>query len=557
MGRLLKSVSGKIYVWLVFVAGLYLIVIRPLGAGLLLVPGDLGDARLCMYLLEHFYRWMVGLDSSFWNAAFFYPYNLTVAFSDSFLGEGPFYAIFRLAGLHPYAAYQSFYILGFFCNYAASAYVLSRLGFKPWAVGIGAFLFTFDLPILAQENHTQLLYRFAVPLACFYLWSFYQNPKLGKLILFLFFLTLQFYFSIYLGLFLAMLSAALAIFHPLFAGDGAWKEKLFVWPKNLIKAWVEAGFLERVLSVLSAAFVAAALVFLFKPYMDVVRIYGFDRNWSDILGFLPTPQSYLIADRSALWGWLSRGFMGVSQRQEQQLFIGMAAWILVIAGVLGRFPSDQGRLAWANLAAAFFLILLTLKVGGFSLYDVFQAVPGFNSIRAVGRIELVLLWPVSVFIAWTIHSISIGKARSKGWMIFASLASVLLILEPVFYQHVTYNKVEAENRLERLRQQIPPNLPMGPILFVAVTDKEKDRYQELDAMLVAQQLGWPTLNGYSGNVVPGSQLLPRTCDQAPKRIIQYMRFVKNIDQSFYLSLIRRVVPVGFTDCKPQWWNAMP
>ena len=151
--------------------GLWMVVIVPLGPRLANIPGDLGDARLNNYLLEHFFRWISGLDKSFWNAEFFYPYPDTVAFSDNFLGSGIFYALFRWIGLDQETAYQGWYIWGFFLNYLAAAYVLSRLKFNPIGAAAGAFFFAFGLPVLAKESHAQLLYRFGVPLACLCLWQ--------------------------------------------------------------------------------------------------------------------------------------------------------------------------------------------------------------------------------------------------------------------------------------------------------------------------------------------------------------------------------------------------
>ena len=59
------------------------------------VPGDLGDARFNNYVLEHFYQWISGTVQGYWNAAFFYPYSGTMAFSDTLLGSAPLYALFR------------------------------------------------------------------------------------------------------------------------------------------------------------------------------------------------------------------------------------------------------------------------------------------------------------------------------------------------------------------------------------------------------------------------------------------------------------------------------
>jgi len=91
---------------------------------------------------------------------------------------------------------------------------------------------------------------------------------------------------------------------------------------------------------------------------------------------------------------------------------------------------------------------------------------------------------------------------------------------------------------------------------VARNQEEPFWTNEIDAMLLAQELGWPTLNGYSGNFPPGYAPAD-SCRQLPARIENYMNFAGISNPSYYLGIIRRVIPLGFKDCDPTWWNKMP
>ena len=237
--------------WLPFLLGFWLVALRPLGLQLQNIPGDLVDARFNSYVLEHFFRWLTGLDRGFWNAAIFFPYQLSIAFSDNLLGLAPLYAFFRSIGLDRIAAFQGWYLLSFCCNYLAAAYVLSRLKLAPLAVGVGAFFFTFGLPVLAQENHAQLLYRFCIPLACFTLWRFYEKPRLGTLAALGFWVVWQFYLTIYIGIFLLILLAALVVLLPLFVPEPRPMDRLTLWPRRLWEGWLQSSRLERLLSGLA------------------------------------------------------------------------------------------------------------------------------------------------------------------------------------------------------------------------------------------------------------------------------------------------------------------
>ena len=91
-------------------------------------------------------------DASFWNADFFYPFPLTIAFSDNFLGNAFVYALFRAVGFAREDAFRLWYVAGFVVNFAAADYALVRFRYSRFAAALGAFLFTFGLPIMAQEE---------------------------------------------------------------------------------------------------------------------------------------------------------------------------------------------------------------------------------------------------------------------------------------------------------------------------------------------------------------------------------------------------------------------
>ncbi len=552
-----RKIIDQAPIWILFIIGLWFVVIRPLGPNLSRMPGDLGDTRFNAYILEYFFRWLTGQTRGYWNAPFFFPFQQTIAFSDNLLGSAPFYALFRFTGLDGASAFQGWYILGFILNFTAAVYVLWHLHLKPLAVGIGAFFFTFGLPLLAQENHVQLLYRFCVPIVCYLLWRFYQQPRLRTLIYLIAWLVWQFYLTIYTGVFLLLLLSILMGLLPFFNPAQTFWKHLMVLPRCLGKAWSQAFLTERILAVISTSVLSLAFLLLFLPYYQVTKIYGFSRSFQTILTLLPRLQSYLLADNSQLWGSIARILPRVPFPWEHQLFPGLAILLLILVGIVGRFNNENRSLAWWHFGSALVLMAITLEVHGFSAYLLVWQIPGINSIRAVTRSILVLMWPFSLFAAWAFDGILQLFDKKHRWMLaFTYLIAALLIAESVFYNHDTYIKAEAQARLEVLRQEIPTKLPANPILFVAWNQREPYWTNEIDAMLLAQELGWPTLNGYSGNFPPGYAPAD-SCKQLPIRIKNYMKFAGISDPSYYLGIISRVVPLGFKDCDSTWWNKMP
>jgi hypothetical protein len=541
-------------VWAIFLFGIWLVVMKPMGHSFLLVPGDLGDARFNNYILEHFFRWISGLDSEYWTAPFFYPYHNTIAFSDNLLGSVIFYTIFRWFGFSRVTSYQGWYITAFFFNYSSAYYVLSRLKFNPLAVASGSFFFTFGLPLLAQEEHSQLVFRFCIPIACYLLWLFYLDPRLTRLVSLFFCVIWQLYLSIYLGIFLTLLLAVFVFVLTVQASS----HKLALWPRKFRKAWLSSSISARLFFPIALIVLSVCTIFLIRPYYEVYKEYGFSRDWSLVASMLPNFQSYIIADHSQLWEPITTGlFMNMKMRHEHQLFPGLSILILGIAGVFYRFQSKKRGFAWLHFWATIVIMLLTMSFNGFSFYWFLWHIPGINSIRAVTRIQLVLMWPLAVFIAWTLNSYFHDlktKSNISKTLIFLMIG--LVMAEPVFFEHTTFSKVKAQLRLTKLADQIPSSIPENPILFVAQKPDEAYYISELDAMFLSQDLGWSTLNGYSGNF-PSGYLRAKSCLQVPQRIFSYMAHKGITAESFYLDMIKRVVPLGFTDCNPDWWQKMP
>ncbi len=114
LNKLIRKIIDHAPVWILFLLGLWLVILRPLGPHLALVPGDLGDARFNNYVLEHFFHWVTGLTRDYWDAPFFFPFHQTITFSDNLLGSAPLYALFRWTGLDRESAFQGWYLLGYF-----------------------------------------------------------------------------------------------------------------------------------------------------------------------------------------------------------------------------------------------------------------------------------------------------------------------------------------------------------------------------------------------------------------------------------------------------------
>lgn len=490
------------------------------------MPGDMGDARFNDIILEHFYRWVTGQDRSLLSPPFFYPMPGALTFSDNHWGTAWVYSIFRVLGWDRYQAFDLWYLAAYPVNYLVSYSVLRKLRFSPLASSVGAFAFTFPMPVIAKHGHAQLLYRFLVPvgLLCWQRFSETANWRwIGWLALAV---VGQFYISIYLGYFMLLLLAAWAVVQWRVDGFGPrrWFKPWRSWrDPEVRRQLVFAGVM------LLLAFVA--FLCLMYPYLHYAKLYGFRRVPDEIATMLPRPQSYLLADESGIWGGLSTRYLSVPMRGEHQMFFGIGILGLALIGLV----RSTSRFRWMAAISVLLLMLLTLSVGGHSIYMLLAKLPGVNSIRAVSRIGLVMALPLALLVAMAIDAL---RRAPASWRVVGLLLVGLMATESIAMQTVKLDIAQAREHTAQIVAQLPSALPANAIIFVPSGPNAPFFVSELDGMIVGQEVGRPTLNGYSGNLAPGYE--PHSddypCVQAATRLEGAKRF--------FADSLKRHLPAG-------------
>jgi len=492
-------------VWLLALGGLFFFVLRSTD-WFRSVPGDLGDARFNSVILEHLFQRATGDARSLWSPPFFYPATGVLAFSDNHFGSGIVYIVLRWLGLGRELAFDGWFAIGCLLNFAAMHAAMRKLDFSSFASAVAAFIFAFSLPAFAQETHAQLTYRFAVPLAWLALVQFARERRWVRLAQLAGWGSLQFYFSIYLGVFTAYLIAASAV-TMLLPGLRPVRSR-----RNGARRDAPAPAL---LVILVCAIATGYLLF---KYQTISKIYGFVRSPVDVLTMLPWPQSYLLADHSTLYRWIGERIGAVPMRHEHQMFMGVAPIVLALCGLAGSRGdafSPRRQLAWLCLITLALLVAATLQLNGRSLYELAMRLPGVSSIRAVSRIVLVMALPVAVMTAAGVEKLEHDLAPR--WMLSALIVTALSA-ETLSYQ-------PTRTPIETWRERLAPiaaaaahsTIRADSVLYVTGRSGEPFYMTELDGMLMAQDLKIPTLNGYSGNAPPG-YLHPEPCVSPAVRI---------------------------------------
>ena len=325
-------------------------------SGLRRVQIDHEDPRLINYLLEHGYQWLAGnpLHSQLWSPPFFYPVRDALAFSDTLLSAGPLYWAVRLVGLHPDTAFQIWMMTCFIIDYLAFYLLLrSRLHLREFPAAMGAFLFAYGAPRVADIGHPQLLPQFFSILAILaMLWLLDGSRRsLGHRVagwtLVQLAIVAQLYASFYLGWFLVLsllLAFLLALTSPAFR-------------PGLLRT------LDRDLVVIGITSIIPTILILplLGRYLEVAWVSGY-RSPLEVSLAAPRLRSWIYSGPDSwLYGWMPKHgwFLGFgSLEPAHRIGVGLLTPLLCIAGLWLRRPGVIAQVVAMTGLALFLLVTL-------------------------------------------------------------------------------------------------------------------------------------------------------------------------------------------------------
>ncbi|MGE5531081.1 MAG: hypothetical protein ACM3VW_03050 [Bacteroidota bacterium] len=348
--------------------------------------GDPGDPLLNAWILAWDWHALVDRVPQFFNTNIFFPYSLTLAYSESLLGDLPIAGpIIALTG-NPLLATNVLVLLSFIIGGWTMYFAVSRMTGSGWAGLIAGTIFAFNLERFAAFTHLQLLTTQWLPLMVYCLdrmltqgrWKYW-----GGLVIFF---NLQFLSSYYIGLFMSLTLGLLLVGY-LLAG------LVRVTPRLVGQL---AAF---------AAVVLAINVPLAMPYFTLAKQLGMQRTVGEVVALSGSPAAYVTADpRNWLYGALGKAFDANGMLGgEHYLFLGVTCWLLALAAVLLRKVGPlQRRRVWAFAGVLAVLVVLSWgpQLGPLTLpYRLlFEYAPGFKSIRVPARL-IVLVTAVLAMLA--------------------------------------------------------------------------------------------------------------------------------------------------------------
>lgn len=494
------------YPLLTLILGLFLVQFRVMGWDFSRIPGDLGDARFNMYLLEHAYQFTSGQWTEYWNAGFFFPALETIAYSDNLLGASPIYSFARMIGWSREGAFQFWILVVTILNFIAAYLLFFRMSRTAVGSALGAFVYAFSLVLFSQMYHVQTMPRFAIPLMLLFFYNFHKKGKGLSLVAGVWMLVWQFWCGIYLG------------FFTLFVGVSYILCSLPFYCKNylqLLQRWKSLLFVgvNLIMSVL-------AMLKLMAPYMRRAE-FSIPYTQERIMATVPQLGSYFYStDDAFLWGVLS----GVGDDWEwaytQTLFIGGIALLSICTCFFLLLKSDFRRLVLRGevfpfVITAFLSLIFFMKWGDFSLYTLLIDLPGFGALRSLDRmINVQLLFAgmalVGVLYYWR-------KYTRKWWVFGILLFAIGLDNYQVNVEAVTFAKQEAQERVMKVSKQLENLDKNAVVAYQPDSLTEPAIFYQLDAMLATQEHGLKSVNGYSATSPYGFDLFWRELNDAGRR----------------------------------------
>ncbi|HVA73829.1 MAG TPA: hypothetical protein VNF71_04635 [Acidimicrobiales bacterium] len=487
----------------VWVAGAAMFFRQQLGSGFDKMMGNDGDARLAIYICEHWFGVMHGR-SSWLSPHFFHPVKGLLGWSDTFLLYEVFYAPFRELGCDPFLAMQltivALSLVGFV---SFVCLVRVALGAPRLIALAGALVFTFANDLFLHAGSFQFSGIYFVPLVLLLgalafrsrsarpTRSLLLGGSCGLLAALLFLST--YYISWF-----AALAGAVALVVLVVCGRG----------RRTVRA---AGESLRALVGAGVGFALGIVPFLivYWPtrghHLTYAQIIGYGGRMRDVVN---------VGGGNLVWSRLLQHFdPSMVVASEVSYAVTPFVMLLVVAGGLAglrllvtRSAAGEARAVTAVVLAvtAVVLCVLPLRTRFATPWAFIWHLPGATPIRAIDRLELVtsLVAALVIVASATEVAAKVRTAKLRGARHTALLrVAVTAVLAFAVIEQVNTTPVSQVNRPQQVALLRWVRSPGPRCRSFYVTDASRANgpffeYQ-IDAMLISQELGIPTLNGYT------------------------------------------------------------
>jgi hypothetical protein len=473
-----------------------------------LISGSIGDARLIIFINEHWFRVFSGL-TEFLSPTLFYPLQGTLGYSDAFLLYQIFYTPFRLLGADEFLAFQLM-LIGLTAIGFASFFALLRRVFKlpMFLASGGALIFAFSNMIFIVVDHTQHLTIEFIPLLILFGFEAVKSIPDAPRRSFLFSglmgagLALVFFTSYYIGWFFVLASL---VFVPVLL--------VLCWDDALVMIKAHRLRVAVCLLVFSASFLIFLTPFLIT-YLPVL-LEGRQRDFAENMVYAGRITDLVnVGDGNMIWGRILEILPGYPEQRLLNAEARLATTpLLLITMIAGMFlvvrhseryrvgPQFRIRLILALTITALVLQVVSIKVGHASYWwMIWKFVPGASAIRVPFRLQFLTGLTVTLAVLLILdywYRVERSKTATKSLgIVLTGIIAVLAVEQVNFTPTALITRSQELARLEKVRAA-PGRCGTFYIVDSNPVERPFFAYQ-IDAMLLSHRAGIPTINGYSG-----------------------------------------------------------
>jgi hypothetical protein len=468
-----------------------------LSSGFDWAPGDQGDARIMIFLIESTMgSLLAGHDPR--SPPMFYPITGALGFTDAHLLWVAPYTALRAVGLEHVRAFSALIVgsigLGYIGFWLLAARVL-RAG--AIASAAGASLFAFANALCLELVHGQLIGVIVVPFVVVLIDQACRSRRATP--------------GLLAGLLMGLLAATSfeIVWFALFFTGIALGLTAVVYPdlrRSAVSPTGRAAFLGFV-GGLAAGLVPFVLIY----WMQLLHGVGRDPGEAKYYSAFPSDLINVWPSHPLYGPMLAR--LGLPQPNddtmlERSMGFTPLLWLLAVVGfgfawVHRRDAAAIPRLLLMAVVATLLGTALELRGGHAWPWGVvvFHVVPGASAIRTPFRSQIVALVPVCAIAAYGID----GLLRHRGWRLAVPAVLVWLVAETVFAVSPYRFSASAERAIE---SSAPPP-PAGCVAFALAPQAGGRPWWQLqtDALMLSLRWNLPTINGNSSWYPPTWDLL--------------------------------------------------
>ena len=483
-----------------------------LRSGFDVVMGESVDARFDIFIREHLLRALSGA-AQLTSPPMFFPVRDTLGYSDAYLLDALIYIPARLLGADPFLSFQLTLIALSLVGFASFNILLTRhADVRQPIAAVAAAVFTFSNALYISVGHPQLLEVNFCPLITVLMLQASRDAAEAPVraivagfaagaILGLLFST-----GYYVAWYYLLAAAVTVVVYGIL--------------KNRLVLHGHVATIRRNLRVAVATGIgfALGLVPFCVIYLPVLATLP-GRSFDEYLFYAPSARDLInVGPHNRMWGHVlgALNILPDDHLNNSEVVLAitpvlLTAYLASVAAVLsGRVLADAKHRALRNAFIASFvafavIVVTMVKFDEHSLFLLlWDVVPGARAIRAGGRAQIVLNGIAAAGSAIVLMRF-LQQTRARHIKAMLWLLPLLVLVEQ-------FNDID-NTRLSRTAEMAFTATPLAPAacksFFLAPHSAQdaqrsgQDAARQIDAMLIAQKVGVPTLNGYSGLSPPG------------------------------------------------------